>query len=68
MDVVAVGFSNGTILMVNLLYNQVLLKFKHSAEDGAIRRISFSSDMALGVSLLASISERSGEVVFWDLN
>jgi hypothetical protein len=68
---VAVGFENGAIILLNLLYNQTLLRFSHSLEDGAVKRLSFSSDTSLGVSLLASISESKeggSNVCFWDLN
>lgn len=69
VDIVAVGFANGEIRLINLLYNEVLLKF---SQDGSkIKSLSFSSDTTLGVSILASVSESSegGEnIVFWDLN
>ena len=42
--------------MVNLLYNEVLLKFKDSSK---IRSMSFTSDTTMGVSILASVSESS---------
>ena len=57
--------------MLNLLYNQTLLRFTHSLEDGPVKRLSFSTDTSLGVSLLASISisKQGGcHVFFWDLN
>ena len=68
VDIVAVGFANGEIQMVNLLYNEILLKFKDSSK---IKSLSFSSDTTMGVSILASISESSEggqNIVFWDLN
>jgi len=70
VDIVAVGLENGEILLMNLLYNQVLLKFNQSQDGGKIKKLSFSSDLELGVSLLASIteSENGSNVVFWDLN
>jgi len=59
VDIVAVGFDDGTIFLLNLLYNQVLLTFNQSADGGPIKRLSFSSDLSLGVSLLASVSHSS---------
>jgi U3 small nucleolar RNA-associated protein 21 len=56
VDVVAIGFANGEILLVNLLFNEILLKFKDSSK---IKSMSFSSDTTMGVSILASISESS---------
>jgi U3 small nucleolar RNA-associated protein 21 len=57
VDIVALGFEDGTILLLNLLYNQVLLQFSQSADGGPIKRLSFSSDLSLGVSLLASVTQ-----------
>ena len=57
VDVVALGFEDGQILLVNLLYNEVLLKFSQSSDGGMIKRMSFSTDLTMGVSLLASITE-----------
>lgn len=56
IDVVAVGFSNGDILLVNILYNEELLRFK---DAGSIASLAFSSDTTLGFSLLASVSQSS---------
>ena len=66
MDVVAVGFENGEIHILNLLYNETLTKFTQTG--GAIKSLSFSSATDMEVSLLASIVEGSPEVVLWDLN
>jgi len=70
VDIIAIGLENGEIILMNLLYNQVLLKFNQSQDGGKIKKLSFSSDLNLGVSLLASIteSENGCNVVFWDLN
>ena len=57
VDVVAVGCSNGEIHIVNLLYDEELVHFTHKGNGGRIKSLSFSSDLTLGVSLLASISE-----------
>ena len=69
VDIVAVGFANGDIFLVNLLYNEILLKF--SQDSSPIKSLSFSSDTTMGVSLLASITESSEggqNIVIWDLN
>ena len=71
VDIIAVGFENGSIILLNMLYNEVVLKFSQNQDGGRIKRMSFSSDLSLGVSLLATITEsRQGgtNVVFWDLN
>ena len=52
--------------MVNLLYDEVLFSFRH--REGAVTALSFLTDSDLGLSLLASTSQGSGQVVFWDLN
>lgn len=57
VDIVAIGMENGEILLVNILYNEVLLKFNQSQDGGKIKRLSFSSCLDLGVSLLASVTE-----------
>ena len=69
VDIVAIGFADGQIFLVNLLYNEVLLKF--SQDSSRIKSLSFSSDTTLGVSLLASVTdslEGGQNIVFWDLN
>ena len=72
VDVVAIGFESGHILLVNLLYAEVLMKFRQTQDQGPIKSLSFSSDTSvMEVSLLASVTEsRSGgsSIVFWDLN
>ena len=71
VDVVALGFQNGEILLVNILYNELILRFSQSQDGGSIKTMSFSSDIAMGISLLASVTDsRAGgqNIVFWDLN
>lgn len=46
VDVVAVGCQNGSIHLVNLLYDEILFTFSH--KDGAVGSISFLSDSSLG--------------------
>jgi U3 small nucleolar RNA-associated protein 21 len=53
VDIVAVGFESGAIVLLNLLYNEQLLKFN---SGGPVKALTFSSDTSLGVSLLASIT------------
>ena len=53
MDVVAVGFENGDIYLLNLLYNETLSKFNQIG--GPIKSLAFSSATEMGVSLLSSI-------------
>ena len=66
IDIVAVGCRDGSIKMINLLYDEVLFSFKH--REGAIQSIAFMTDSNLGLSLMASASQESGSIVFWDLN
>ena len=66
IDIVSVGCRDGSIHMVNLLYDEVLFTFKH--REGAINSISFLTDSKLELSLMASTSHESGSIVFWDLN
>ena len=65
VDIVAIGLENGEIILMNLLYNEVLIKFNQSQDGGRIKKLSFSSDLELGVSLLASVtqSENGSNVV-----
>ena len=66
VDVVAVGCQDGSIHLINLLYNEVLFKFSH--KDGAVSSITFLTDSTLGLSIMASTSQSVGSIVFWDLN
>ena len=66
IDIVAIGCSDGTIRLINLLYDEVLFTF--TQREGAISNISFLTDSALGLSLIASTSHQSGNIVLWDLN
>ena len=54
IDIVAVGCSDGTISLVNLLYDEVLFTF--TQREGAISNISFLTDSTLGLSLMATTS------------
>ena len=63
---VAISYSNGDIQIANLQTDQVLFTFKHA--EGSIRSLSFSSDSAMGVSILASVSGEGQSVTLWDLN
>lgn len=66
VDHVAVGLKDGTIMMVNLLYDEVLFTFKQ--REGSILTTSFLTDTTLGLSLMASACKHSGTIVLWDLN
>lgn len=71
VDVIAVGFENGLIAIINLLYSEVLITLDQSQDGGPVKSLTFSSDTQMDVSLLASVTEsRQGgqNVVFWDLN
>jgi len=60
------GFSDGTISVVNLQSDEVLFSFKQT--EGSVRSLSFSSDTTMGVSLLASVSGEGTSITLWDLN
>lgn len=61
IDVVAIGLSNGKIILHNLKYDETVMEF--TQDWGSVTSISFRSDghyiMATGSSL--------GHIVFWDL-
>jgi len=63
VDVMAVGFESGTILLINLKTNSLLMMFKSSSK---VNDLSFSNCPDLNLSLLASSGK--GEIAFWDLN
>ncbi len=60
------GFSDGTISVVNLQSDDLLFSFKQT--EGSVRSLSFSSDTTMGVSLLASVSGEGTSITLWDLN
>jgi len=65
----AIGFSDGEILIANLYYDEVLLKFQQT--EGSIQALSFSTDSSMELSILASISndaQGGSNIVLWDLN
>lgn len=71
VDVIAIGFENGIIALVNLLYNEVLLTLDQSSDGGPIKSMTFSSDTEIDISLLASVSQSKHggtNIVLWDLN
>jgi WD40 repeat protein len=61
-----VGMSDGSIAMLNLLYDETLFTFQQ--KQGAILTTSFLTDAVIGFSLIASACKNSGTVVLWDLN
>ena len=66
VDIVAVGCQDGSVQLINLLYDEVLFKFSH--KDGAVTSISFLTDTGLGQSIMASTSQDNGSIILWDLN
>ena len=66
VDIVAVGCQDGSINMINLLYDEVLFTFSH--RNGAVTSMSFLTDTTLGQSLMASTCAESGTITLWDLN
>jgi len=64
--VVAVGCTNGSVCLLNLKLDEVLLTF--TQKEGPVSSVSFLTDTRLGLSLLASTSLQSGTAVLWDLN
>jgi hypothetical protein len=54
VDVVAIGCTNGSVSLVNLKMDEVLLTF--TQKEGPISSVSFLTDTRLGLSLLASTS------------
>ena len=66
VDHVTVVCTDGSIHMINLLYDEMLFTFKQ--KEGPIFTTSFLTDQSLGLSLMASACQHSGTIVFWDLN
>lgn len=64
IDVVAIGFNTGEIILHNLKLDKKILYFK---AETAIKALSFTSCVGLNLSLLAS-SDSRGNIQFWDLN
>lgn len=62
IDVVAVGFTNGGIILHNIKYDKTVMEF--TQDWGPITSISFRSD---GHDIMATGST-SGHILFWDLN
>lgn len=61
VDVVAVGLSNGKIVLHNLRFDKTIMEF--TQDWGTVSSISFRSDVA---NIMATASS-SGHIVFWDL-
>ncbi|XP_058788671.1 WD repeat-containing protein 36 [Phymastichus coffea] len=61
-DVVAVGLTNGRIILHNLLYDETL--FEVVQDTGLVTSISFRTD---GHSIMAS-GNLEGDICLWDLN
>ena len=63
VDIIAVGFESGTILLINIKTNTFIMKFKSNTR---INDLSFSNYQDINLSLL--VSSGKGEIAFWDLN
>lgn len=63
---VAVGLADGSVNLINLLYDELLMTFR--MQSSAVNQISFITDANFGVSLMATASRDSGVIVLWDLN
>ncbi|XP_023292221.2 WD repeat-containing protein 36 [Lucilia cuprina] len=61
IDVVAVGHQDGTIIVMNLKFDEVLMEFKQ--DWGAVSKITFRTD---GPPIMASAST-NGYIAFWNL-
>jgi U3 small nucleolar RNA-associated protein 21 len=66
IDVVAIGLNDGSVILYNLRFDELVLSFKHT--QGQVNSISFLTDATLGLSLMATASSNGGEIVLWDLN
>lgn len=66
INIVACGLQDGSVVLLNLLYDEVLFTFKMT--QGAVNQISFLTDSNLGLSLMATSCRDSGVVTMWDLN
>uniref|UniRef100_A0A1I8NQ29 Uncharacterized protein n=1 Tax=Stomoxys calcitrans TaxID=35570 RepID=A0A1I8NQ29_STOCA len=61
IDVVAVGHQDGTTIVMNLKYDEILMEFKQ--DWGAVSKITFRTD---GPPIMATAST-NGYVAFWNL-
>lgn len=64
IDVVAIGFSSGDIIIFNLKSFKTLIHFK---SENAVEHITFSNCANLNISLLATAGS-NGVINLWDLN
>ena len=71
-DVVGVGYSSGEILIVNLAYDEILMRFNQSEGLGSVTSLSFRTDSAItstsgtNTARLVSTGE-TGSFAIWDL-
>lgn len=61
IDVVAVGHQDGTIILLNLKFDEILMEFKQ--DWGAVSKITFRTD---GPPIMATASA-NGYIAFWNL-
>ena len=66
INIVACGLEDGSVVLLNLLYDEILFTFKMT--QGAVNQISFLTDSNLGLSLMATSCKDSGVITLWDLN
>ncbi|OEH75104.1 wd g-beta repeat-containing protein [Cyclospora cayetanensis] len=73
-DVVAVGFSNGAIFVIDLKRDELLLQFQQSAAQGSVCALAFRSDSADAASAAAETAAAvlmsgacNGDLCVWGL-
>ena len=64
-DVFGVGFSDGTILMINLKLDRVLFSFKQ--EGGAVTSVTFRTDSSAQVFPFMASASGDGRIHIWNL-
>ena len=70
---VGVGYSSGEILIVNLAYDEILMRFNQSEGLGSVTSLSFRTDSAItstsgtNTARLVSTGE-TGSFAIWDFD
>ena len=71
-DVIGVGYTNGDILILNLAYDKILMRFNQSEGLGTVTSLSFRTDSAItstsgtNTARLVSTGD-NGDFAVWDL-
>eukprot|EP00808_Paulinella_micropora_P025868 g1005.t1 len=65
LDVCAVGFGDGAVLVVQLKYDKVLARFRHAEAEGPVVALSFRTDPGNSHYLISGSAK--GHVACWDL-